>query len=75
MRSRHGDEGPRAPVLSNPARLNRVRYVLVLVALVGLLAVLTRAPGAWRSLYVIMGLMLVYTVLKLTGLIEAIAPD
>jgi threonine/homoserine/homoserine lactone efflux protein len=52
-----------------------LRYVTVLVVILGLIAILTRSPLARRALWVMGGLAILYTLLKLTGVIEAVAPD
>ena len=36
---------------------------------------ITRSPRARRVLHVVLGVLALYAVLKLTGVIEAIAPD
>jgi len=52
-----------------------LRYILGLVILVGLVALVTRARGPRRVLWVILGLVIVYAILKLTGVIEDISPS
>jgi hypothetical protein len=50
--------------------------ILVLAAILYVVAVLILRPRSLkRTLYVLGALAVVYTVLKLTGAIEAIAPD
>jgi hypothetical protein len=52
-----------------------LRILLFLVALLLLLALLIRADTLRRALYVVLGAMVLYAVLKTTGVIDAIAPD
>lgn len=52
-----------------------LRFVLVLVVAIALVAVVTRAPGPRRFLFALFGLMVVYAMLKLTGVIDAMAPS
>ncbi len=52
-----------------------LRIVLLVVALLLLVALMTRADTLRRALYVILGAMALYAVLKATGVIEALAPD
>ena len=52
-----------------------LRYAIILfVVLVGI-AVLSGNPRTRRVLWVLAGLAILYTILKLTGVIEAMAPD
>jgi hypothetical protein len=52
-----------------------LKYAIVtFVVLVGV-AVLSGNPRTRRVLWVLAGLALLYTVLKLTGVIDAMAPD
>ena len=51
-----------------------LRLVFLLLVVLALVAV-TRAPGARWALWVALGLVLVYAVLKLTGVIDALAPS
>jgi hypothetical protein len=52
-----------------------LKYAIVtFVVLVGV-AVLSGNPRTRRVLWVLAGLALLYTVLKLTGVIDALAPD
>lgn len=53
----------------------RMKIVLTLIALLLLVSFLTRLPAVRRTLLVLLGLLAVYAVLKMTGVIEAIAPD
>lgn len=52
-----------------------LRILFLVVALLLLVALLTRADTLRRALYVILGAMALYAVLKTTGVIEAWAPD
>ena len=52
-----------------------MRIVIILAAAIGLVAFLTRLPAARRMFLLLLGLMAVYAVLKMTGVIEAIAPS
>lgn len=51
-----------------------LRFIFVFAALVAVVALITRKPGPRRVLYVTMGLMVVYTLLKLTGVVDEMAP-
>ena len=52
-----------------------MRYIVALVLAVALVALVTRAPAARRLLYVILAAALLYAVLKLTGVVDALAPS
>lgn len=52
-----------------------MRYVVVLAALTALVFFLTRSRRAQRVLQIILGVLALYAVLKMTGVIEAIAPS
>jgi len=52
-----------------------LRFAFLLVLAIALVAVITRAPGPRRVLFVVLGLMVVYTILKLTGVIDEMAPS
>ncbi len=52
-----------------------LRYIFLFVAVVAVIALFTRKPGPRRVLYVTIGLMVVYTVLKLTGVVDGMRPD
>ncbi|HVL20294.1 MAG TPA: hypothetical protein VM422_04810 [Amaricoccus sp.] len=52
-----------------------MKYLLTLVLVVGFVAVVTRLPSVRRALLVLLGLLAFYAVLKMTGVIEAIAPN
>lgn len=52
-----------------------LRFAFLFIAAVALVALVTRAPGPRRLLYVLLGLAVIYTVLKLTGVIDTFAPD
>jgi hypothetical protein len=52
-----------------------LRYVTVLVIVLLVVAMITRSRNIQRALWVVAGVAVVYTILKLTGVIEAIAPD
>lgn len=51
-----------------------MRYVLLLAAAIAVLGLLTGDRRAWRFFRVVVALAVAYTVLKMTGVIEAIAP-
>jgi hypothetical protein len=51
-----------------------MKYLLTLALVVGLVAFVTRLPSVRRALLVMLGLLALYAVLKMTGVIEAIAP-
>jgi len=52
-------------------------FRIVLLGMIVLFAVayVTNARGLRRALVVVAGLLVVYAVLKMTGVIEALAPD
>jgi hypothetical protein len=52
-----------------------LRFVLLLLIALALVAVIARAPGARRVLWVALAIVLLYAALKLTGVIDALAPD
>jgi hypothetical protein len=52
-----------------------LRFAVVLVVAIALVAIITRARGPRRLLFAVLGLMVLYTILKLTGAIDAMAPS
>jgi hypothetical protein len=52
-----------------------MRYLLALALLLALAGVVARRPSARRVLLLILGTMVLYAILKITGVIEAIEPD
>jgi hypothetical protein len=52
-----------------------LRVLLVFVAGFAVVALVSRRPGPRRALYALLAGMAVYAVLKLTGVIDAMAPD
>ena len=52
-----------------------LRVILALLVAVLVVAVVTRSPAVWRAFGVMAGLVAVYVVLKLTGVIDALAPS
>jgi len=52
-----------------------LRYIFALVLILSIAALLTRAQAARRGLWVVVALVILYAVLKLTGVIEVLAPD
>ncbi len=52
-----------------------LRYIFLFVAVMAVIALFTRKTGPRRVLYVTVGLMVVYTVLKLTGVVDEFRPD
>jgi hypothetical protein len=51
-----------------------LRYAAIVVVAVALVALAARAP-ARRVLWAVGGAILLYAVLKLTGVVDALAPD
>lgn len=51
-----------------------MRYVLLVAAAIAVIGLLTGDRRAWRFFQLLVVLAVVYTVLKITGVIEAIAP-
>ena len=52
-----------------------LRYVMVLFAGLVIVAILSGNPRTRRVLWVLAGLAILYIVLKLTGVIDAMVPD
>jgi uncharacterized membrane protein YuzA (DUF378 family) len=52
-----------------------LRWVMVLFVGLVVVAILSGNPRTRRVLWVLAGLAILYTVLKLTGVIDAMAPD
>jgi hypothetical protein len=52
-----------------------LRILIVIVIILAIVAFVTRAPGLRRALIAICVAAVIYTILKLTGVIEAMAPD
>jgi hypothetical protein len=52
-----------------------MKYLLTLVLIVALVAFVTRLPSVRRALLIVLGLLACYALLKMTGVIEALAPD
>jgi hypothetical protein len=52
-----------------------MKYLLTLLVVLAFVAVLTRLPSVRRALLILLGLLAAYAVLKMTGVIEALAPD
>jgi len=52
-----------------------MKYVLVLALVVAFVAMVARRPGGKRALQLVLGALALYAILKVTGVIEAIAPD
>lgn len=52
-----------------------MRFLLGLLIVLALIAVFTRARGPRRALAVVVAVLVIYAILKVTGVIEAIAPD
>ena len=51
-----------------------MRYVLLLAAAIAVLGLVTGDRRAWRFFRVLLAVAVAYTVLKMTGVIDAIAP-
>jgi hypothetical protein len=52
-----------------------MKYLLTLALIVAFVAMVTRLPSVRRALLILLGLLAFYAVLKMTGVIEALAPD
>ncbi|HRO11475.1 hypothetical protein [Amaricoccus sp.] len=52
-----------------------LRYAIILFVVLAAIAVLSGNPRTRKVLWALAGLAILYTILKLTGVIEAIAPD
>jgi hypothetical protein len=51
-----------------------VRILLSIIFAVLIVAMVTRAGSVWRLLMILLGLVAVYTLLKLTGVIDSVDP-
>lgn len=51
-----------------------MKYILAIVLAVLIVAMVTRAGSVWRLLMILLGLALLYTALKLTGVIDSVDP-
>ena len=52
-----------------------LRYAIILFVALVMVALLSGNPRTRRALWVLAGLAVLYVVLKLTGVIDALAPD
>ncbi len=52
-----------------------LRFLIVIVIILAIVAFVTSAPGLRRVLIAIGVAAVIYTILKLTGAIDAMAPD
>jgi hypothetical protein len=52
-----------------------LRLLFLVIAVIAVIALVTRRPGPRRLLVAMLILAALYAVLKLTGVFEAIAPD
>jgi hypothetical protein len=52
-----------------------MRYLAAIALAVALVALATRAPATRRVLLVVLAAIMLYAVLKLTGVVDALAPD
>lgn len=52
-----------------------LRVILALLAAVLIVAAVTRSAPVWRAFWALAGLIAVYVVLKLTGVVDALAPS
>jgi hypothetical protein len=51
-----------------------LKYILAVVLAVLIVAMVTRAGSVWRLLMILLGLAVLYTALKLTGVIDSVDP-
>ena len=51
-----------------------MKYILAVVLAVLIVAMVTRAGSVWRLLMILLGLAVLYTALKLTGVIDSVDP-
>jgi hypothetical protein len=51
------------------------RLFMLIVLVLVIYAAITRSRAVTRTLWVLFGLAVLYTILKLTGVVEAIAPS
>lgn len=51
-----------------------MKYILAVIFAVLIVAMVTRAGSVWRLLMILLGLALLYTVLKLTGVVDSVDP-
>jgi hypothetical protein len=52
-----------------------MRYLAAIALAVALVALATRAPATRRVLLVVLAVIMLYAALKLTGVVDALAPD
>jgi hypothetical protein len=52
-----------------------MRYLAAIIVAVALVALATRAPATRRVLLVVLAVIVLYAVMKLTGIVDALAPD
>lgn len=52
-----------------------MRYLLFIVVAIAVVGLLTGDRRMWGLFYALLGLAVVYTILKLTGVLEVIAPS
>lgn len=51
-----------------------MRIFLTIITAVLIVALVTRAGSVWRLLMILLGIVAVYTVLKLTGVVDSFDP-
>ena len=52
-----------------------MRYLAAIVLAVAMVALAIRAPAARRVLLVVLAVIVLYAVMKLTGIVDSLAPD
>lgn len=52
-----------------------LRFILLFVVALAIVAILTRGPAVWRALWVLLAIIGVYVILKATGVIDGLAPS
>jgi hypothetical protein len=52
-----------------------MRYLAAIALAVALVTLATRAPATRRVLLVVLAVIMLYAALKLTGVVDALAPD
>jgi hypothetical protein len=52
-----------------------IRLLFLFAAVFALIALITRTPGMRRTFYAFLAFLIVYAILKVTGVIDAWAPD
>ena len=72
---RAADARQQACGATGPRLTRAMRYILLFAAAIAVLGLVTGDRRAWRFFQAVAVLAVIYTVLKMTGVIEAVFPD